>query len=82
MQMMRTRDFYKKPGVAETIDWALALMAMGSNDLDPEVVDATLGCILKYKEDIEKIQEDGVPQVIEKARMLRERMARQVAGKQ
>ena len=82
MQMMRTRDFYKKPGVAETIDWALALMAMGSNDLDSEVVDATLGCILKYKEDIEKIQEDGVPQVIEKARMLRERLARQIAGNQ
>lgn len=82
MQMMRTRDFYKKPGVAETIDWALALIAMGSNDLDSEVVDATLGCILKYKEDIEKIQEDGVPQVIEKARMLRERLARQIAGNQ
>lgn len=77
MQLLRSRDFYKKPGVAETIDWALALMAMGSADLDPEVVDATLGCILKYKEDIEKIQEDGIPQVIEKARMLRERVARQ-----
>ena len=82
MQMMRTRDFYTKPGVADTIDWALALIAMGSNDLDSEVVDATLGCILKYKEDIEKIQEDGVPQVIEKARMLRERLARQIAGNQ
>jgi MoxR-like ATPase len=77
MQLMRSRDFYKKPGVAETIDWALALMHMGSKELDAGVVDATLGCILKYKEDIEKIQEDGVPQVIEKARMLRERMARQ-----
>jgi MoxR-like ATPase len=77
MQLLRSRDFYKKPGVAETIDWALALMAMGSADLDPGVVDATLGCILKYKEDIEKIQEDGITQVIEKARMLRERMARQ-----
>ena len=79
MQLMRTRDFYKKPGVAETIDWALALMAMGSDELDSGTVDATLGCILKYKEDIEKIQEDGVPQVIEKARMLRERMIRQTA---
>ncbi len=79
MQLMRTRDFYKKPGVAETIDWALALMAMGSDELDSGTVDATLGCILKYKEDIEKIQEDGVPQFIEKARMLRERMIRQTA---
>ena len=40
------------------------------------MVDATLGCILKYKEDIEKIQEDGIPKVIEKARMLRERLAK------
>ncbi len=79
MQLMRSRDFYKKPGVAETIDWALALIAMGSSELDAETVDATLGCILKYKEDIEKIQEDGVPQVIEKARMLRERVQRQTA---
>ena len=79
MQLMRSRDFYKKPGVAETIDWALALIAMGSSELDAETVDATLGCILKYKEDIEKIHEDGVPQVIEKARMLRERVQRQTA---
>ncbi|MFT5368267.1 MAG: MoxR-like ATPase [Candidatus Latescibacterota bacterium] len=73
MQLLRNRDFYKKPGVAETIDWALALMAMKMDELDPQIVDATLGCVLKYKEDIEKIQEDGVPQLIEKAKLLRER---------
>ena len=75
MQVMRTRDFYKKPGVAETIDWALALLAMNIEELNPETVDATLGCVLKYKEDIEKIQEDGLPQLIEKVRMMRERMS-------
>lgn len=73
MQLLRNRDFYKKPGVAETIDWALALMAMKMDELDPSTVDATLGCVLKYKEDIEKIQEDGVPQLIEKAKLLRDR---------
>lgn len=73
MQLLRNRDFYKKPGVAETIDWALALMAMKMDELDAETVDATLGCVLKYKEDIEKIQDDGVPQLIEKAKLLRER---------
>jgi len=73
MQLLRNRDFYKKPGVAETIDWALALMAMKMDELDAATVDATLGCVLKYKEDIEKIQEDGVPQLIEKAKLLRER---------
>ena len=72
MQLLRNRDFYKKPGVAETIDWALALMAMKIEDLDPQTVDATLGCVLKYKEDIEKIQEDGLPQLIDKARLLKE----------
>ncbi|MDA0710009.1 MAG: MoxR family ATPase [bacterium] len=75
MQLLRNRDFYKKPGVAETIDWALALMAMKMEELDAKTVDATLGCVLKYKEDIEKIQEDGVPQLIEKAKLLRERVA-------
>jgi MoxR-like ATPase len=73
MQLMRTRDFYKRPGVAETIDWALALMALNIEDLDHETVDTTLGCVLKYKEDIEKVQEDGLPQIIEKARMLKDR---------
>ena len=73
MQLLRNRDFYKKPGVAETIDWALALMAMQVEELDPQIVDATLGCVLKYKEDIEKIQEDGLPQLIEKARLIKER---------
>lgn len=73
MQLMRTRDFYKKPGIAETIDWALALMALEIEELDPDTVDATLGCVLKYKEDIEKVQEDGLSQILEKARMLQER---------
>ena len=73
MQLMRTRDFYKRPGVAEPIDWALALMALNINDLDQKTVDSTIGCVLKYKEDIEKVQEDGLPQIIEKARMLKDR---------
>ena len=77
MQLMRTRDFYKKPGVAETIDWALALMTMQTQELDAGAVDATLGCILKYKEDIEKIHEDGLAQIIEKAHMLRQRVTKQ-----
>ena len=61
MQLMRTREFYKRPGVAESIDWALALMALGVSELEPETVDATLGCVLKYKEDIEKVQEGRNP---------------------
>ncbi len=76
MQLMRTRDFYKRPGIAETIDWALALMHLEIDELDSETVNATLGCVLKYKEDIEKLQEDGLPQIIEKARALKDRALR------
>ena len=76
MQLMRTRDFYKRPGIAETIDWALALMHMEIDELDSDTVNATLGCVLKYKEDIEKLQEDGLPQIIEKARALKDRAVR------
>jgi MoxR-like ATPase len=76
MQLMRTRDFYKRPGIAETIDWALALMQMEIDELDSDTVNATLGCVLKYKEDIEKLQEDGLPQIIEKARALKDRAMR------
>ena len=76
MQLMRTRDFYKRPGIAETIDWALALMQMEIDELDSDTVNATLGCVLKYKEDIEKLQEDGLPQIIEKARALKDRALR------
>ena len=56
MQWIREQDIYKRPGVAETIDWANALFSLGIDDLDPETVDSTLGCILKYKGDIDKIQ--------------------------
>ena len=56
MKWVREQDIYKRPGVAETIDWANALFSLGVDDLDPETVDSTLGCILKYKGDIDKIQ--------------------------
>ena len=80
MQLMRSRDFYKRPGVAETIDWALALMSLDVDELSADTVDATLGCILKYKEDIQKIQEDGLPQAIEKARAMKDRMEKRKAA--
>lgn len=53
MQRLRQEDFYKKPGVAETIDWGMALVALHRDALDEETIDATLGCIFKYAEDIE-----------------------------
>ncbi len=58
MQNIRKIDFLKRPGISETLDWARALIAMHKNYLDEEVVLETLGCILKYQEDIKKFKEE------------------------
>ena len=58
MQKIRTIDFLKKPGISETLDWAQALLTMQRNSLDEAVVMETLGCILKYQEDIQKFKEE------------------------
>jgi len=55
VQKLRTADLFKLPGVAETIDWARALLALDRVALDPETVHATLGVLLKYQDDIEKM---------------------------
>jgi len=56
VQRLRTRDLYKLPGVAETIDWTRALTALDRLALDPETINDTLGTLLKYQDDIAKIQ--------------------------
>ena len=58
MQRVRRVDFLKKPGVSETLDWARALMAMHKDHLDGNLVIETLGCILKYQEDIRRFKEE------------------------
>jgi len=57
MQEIRKMDFLKKPGVSETIDWTRALVALHVHYLDRDVVEETLGCILKYHEDIVTFRE-------------------------
>ncbi len=52
MKRVRQEDFVKKPGVAETLDWAAALLALERTALDEKTVTETLGCILKYREDM------------------------------
>ena len=54
MQFWREGDYYKKPGVSETLDWGLALIALGKAQLDTEVVAETLGCLFKYQDDIQR----------------------------
>jgi len=58
MQRIRTANLLKKPGISETLDWAQALMAMHRQHLDEGVVIETLGCILKYQEDIKTFKDE------------------------
>ena len=56
MQNIRRQDLLKKPGISETLDWAEALLKLNRKVLDEETVEITLGCILKYREDIQKFK--------------------------
>jgi MoxR-like ATPase len=56
VQRLRAGELTKVPGVAETIDWAAALLALGAGRLTPEIVDETLGVVLKYEEDVRAIR--------------------------
>nr|WP_255574880.1 MoxR family ATPase [Caldovatus aquaticus] len=56
VQRLRQGDYFKLPGVAETIDWALALNALDCKELEPAVVDDTLGALLKYQDDIARLR--------------------------
>ncbi len=58
MQRVRTMDLLKRPGVSETLDWAAALIAMECERLAPSLVEETLGCILKYQDDIRRFREE------------------------
>ena len=62
---MRTLDLIKPPGVAEAIDWAAALAALGARALDPDVAAATLGAVLKYREDAERVRTTGLATLVE-----------------
>jgi MoxR-like ATPase len=63
---LREMDLYKLPGVAETLDWARSLAALGAQKVDASLVDATLGAALKYQEDLERVRE-AVPGLVERA---------------
>jgi MoxR-like ATPase len=65
---LRGLDLAKPPGVAETIDWAQALAALGREEIDAEVVEQTLGSVLKYREDIEAVRDETLVGLIEEAR--------------
>ena len=68
VQRLRTEDLFKKPGVAETIDWAKCLVALDHVALSPAVIAATLGAILKYQDDIQRLQGSEAGRILEEAR--------------
>ena len=68
VQRLRDEDIFKKPGVAETIDWAKCLVALDAVELSPEVITDTLGAILKYQDDIQKLQNSEANRLLDEAR--------------
>ncbi|MEL6584681.1 MAG: MoxR family ATPase [Pseudomonadota bacterium] len=68
VQKLRTEDLFKKPGVAETIDWAKCLVALDHVTLSPEVISDTLGAVLKYQDDIQKLQGSAAGKLLDEAR--------------
>jgi len=67
VQRLRTHDLFKLPGVAETIDWGRALLALDQVALDAGTVSATLGVLLKYQDDIEKMAGGAIETMVAEA---------------
>ena len=65
---LRRLDLAKPPGVAETIDWANALTALGRQELDAEIVEQTLGSVLKYHEDVLAVRDERLAELVAEAR--------------
>ena len=68
VQQLRKSDLYKLPGVAETIDWANCLVALDRVTLDPETVNNTLGVLLKYQDDIERIAGEEAERLVSESK--------------
>ncbi len=69
VQRLRQEDLFKKPGVAETIDWAKCLLALDVINLSPEVIGDTLGALLKYQDDIQKLQGSAAKKLLDEIRV-------------
>ncbi len=69
IQRLRQEDLFKKPGVAETIDWARCLLALDTLTLSPEVIADTLGAILKYQDDIQRLQGSEAKRLLDEVRV-------------
>lgn len=80
VQQLRSLELYKLPGVAETIEWTRALMELGAVVLDPVVVQNTLGLLLKYQDDIARVQGDEVMRLLQQVeQQVQQQVQQQVA---
>ncbi len=67
VEQLRRLELFKPPGVAETIDWTQSLAALGRTTLDETSVNATLGTVLKYREDADRVKQAGVAEIVRNA---------------
>ena len=67
VEQIRDMSLYKPPGVSESIDWAMALERLGSRELTEEAVISSIGALLKYREDQEKVNNENLDQVLHNA---------------
>jgi MoxR-like ATPase len=67
VETLRSLNLYKPPGVAETIDWATALGRLGLSEMSEDFVAATLGAVIKYREDLERVQQHGIAELVKQA---------------
>lgn len=68
VQRLRAEDLFKKPGIAETIDWAKCLLALDAIELSPDVIADTLGAVLKYQDDIQSLRDGELNQILEQVK--------------
>ena len=80
IQELRETELYKIPGISETLDWTAALMALNQSELDPQVIDDTMGIILKYQDDIELVRGEPVRAMLERSRNRGRRRGRRGGG--
>jgi MoxR-like ATPase len=69
VQELRRIELYKLPGIAETLDWTAALVALDQHALQESIVDETLGMILKYQDDVQKISGENTRRILERLPM-------------
>ncbi len=67
VEQLRSAGLYKPPGVAESIDWAEALVRLGSTEMTEETIEATLGAVLKYREDQQRVTDQGISDILKRA---------------